>query len=132
MCITAILLPVCAGPVQHVPCTWLLHNTCLQRSGLSHQQLLQHRPFFIGEVLQSSDHLSGLPLDPFQELCVFLVLGAPGLNAVLQVGLRSDIRKKSFTVKVLRHWKRLLRDVVDAPSLETFKVRLDQALSNLI
>ena len=44
-----------------------------------------------------------------------------------------DIRKKFFfSVMVLRHWHRLLRDVVDAPSLETFKVRLERALSSLI
>ena len=43
-----------------------------------------------------------------------------------------DIRKKFFTVKVVRHWKMLPRDVVDAPSLEPFKVRLDRALSNLM
>ena len=43
-----------------------------------------------------------------------------------------DIRKKFFTIRVVRHWNRLPRDVVDAPSLETFKVRLDQALGNLI
>ena len=45
---------------------------------------------------------------------------------------RSDIRKKSFTVRVVRHWNRLPRDVVDVPSLETFRVRVAQALSNLI
>jgi len=33
---------------------------------------------------------------------------------------------------VVRHWTRLPREVVDAPSLETLKVRLDGALSNLI
>ncbi len=43
-----------------------------------------------------------------------------------------DIRKKSFTVRVVRHWNRLPRDVVDAPSMETFKERLDQALGNVI
>jgi len=42
-----------------------------------------------------------------------------------------DIRKKSFTVRVKRHWNRFLRDV-DALSLETFIVKLDQALGNLI
>ena len=30
------------------------------------------------------------------------------------------------------HWNRLPKKLVDAPSLETFKVRLDGALSNLI
>ena len=41
-----------------------------------------------------------------------------------------DIRKKSFTV--MRHWNRLPREVVDAPSLEAFEARLDHALSNQI
>ncbi|KFQ07411.1 hypothetical protein N329_09162, partial [Haliaeetus albicilla] len=45
---------------------------------------------------------------------------------------RLDIRKKFFTMMVVKHWNRLPREVVDAPSLETFKVRLDGALSNLI
>ncbi|KFR08649.1 hypothetical protein Y956_01019, partial [Nipponia nippon] len=45
---------------------------------------------------------------------------------------RSDIRKKSFTRGVVRHWNRLPREVVDAPSLQVFKARLDGALSNLV
>ncbi|KFP21452.1 hypothetical protein Z169_03756, partial [Egretta garzetta] len=43
-----------------------------------------------------------------------------------------DIRKKFFTMRVVKHWHRLPREVVEAPSLETFKARLDGALSNLI
>jgi len=46
--------------------------------------------------------------------------------------LRLDIRKKFFIIRVVRHWRRLSREVVDAPSLETAKVRLDGALSNLM
>ncbi|KFV16290.1 hypothetical protein N340_02111, partial [Tauraco erythrolophus] len=45
---------------------------------------------------------------------------------------RLDIRKKFFTTRAVEHWNRLPREVVDAPSLETFKARLDEALSNLI
>jgi len=46
--------------------------------------------------------------------------------------LRLDIRKKFFTMRVVRHWNRLTREVVDAPYLEVFKARLDGALSNLV
>ncbi|KFP16790.1 hypothetical protein Z169_05460, partial [Egretta garzetta] len=45
---------------------------------------------------------------------------------------RLDIRKKFFTMRVVKHWNRLPREVVVAPSLETFKARLDGALSSLI
>ena len=38
--------------------------------------------------------------------------------------LRLDI-KKYLTVRVVRHWSRLPREVVDAPSLEMLKIRLE-------
>jgi len=43
---------------------------------------------------------------------------------------RLDIRKKFF-MRVVKHRPRLPREVVDAPSLEMFKARLDGAGSNL-
>jgi len=45
---------------------------------------------------------------------------------------RLDIRKKLFIMRVVKHWDRLPREVVDAPSLETFKVSLGGALRKLI
>ena len=41
---------------------------------------------------------------------------------------RLYIRKKFLTVRVVRPWNRLPREVMDAPSLETLKVRLDGSL----
>ena len=43
-----------------------------------------------------------------------------------------DVRGKFFTRRVVRSWNRLPSEVVDAPSLEVFKTRLDGALGNLI
>ncbi|GAB0208725.1 hypothetical protein GRJ2_003338200 [Grus japonensis] len=45
---------------------------------------------------------------------------------------RLDVRKKFFPVRVVMHWNRLPRNVVDAPSLEVFKIRLDEALGNVV
>jgi len=35
-------------------------------------------------------------------------------------------------MRVVRHWHRLPREVVSAPSLAVFKTRLDATLSNLV
>jgi len=45
---------------------------------------------------------------------------------------RLDIRKKFFTVRAVKPWHRLPREVGDAPSLETLQARLDGALRDLV
>jgi len=45
---------------------------------------------------------------------------------------RLGIRKKFSTMRVVRHWHRLPREAVDAPSLEVLKARLDRALGSLV
>jgi len=43
-----------------------------------------------------------------------------------------DIRKNFFTERVVRHWKRLLREVLESPSREMFKKCVDVALQDVV
>jgi len=53
---------------------------------------------------------------------------------VHQGRFRSGIRKNFFTEreKKFRHWNRLPREVVESPSLEVFKRRVDVALGDIV
>ncbi|KAK4828896.1 hypothetical protein QYF61_001454 [Mycteria americana] len=113
-CITQVLQP--HFPLDNRKPTE--YNSSHERLATPEQAIAKHSVH--GRVPQFSDNLLRTPRT--RGNCFKLKEGR----------FKLDIRKKFFTVRVMRHWNRLPREAVDAPSLAVFKARLDDVLSNLI
>ena len=86
-----------------------------------------------GDIIVAFQYLKGAYKQEGEQL--FTRMGSDrtrGNGFKLRQGrFRLDIMK-FFTQRAVTHWNRLPKEVVDAPSLEAFKARLDVALGSLV
>jgi len=85
-----------------------------------------------GDLLAAFQYLKGPTRKLERDFLQGPVVKGQGGMALKEGRFRLDIKTKFFTVRVVRHWNRLPREAMAAPSLEVFKARLDGVLSNLV
>jgi len=60
------------------------------------------------------------------------ICSSRSVNDLLWINDIKEFRRKFSTQRVVTHWNRLPKEVVDAPSLEAFRARLDVAVGSLV
>ncbi|CAM4658440.1 unnamed protein product [Lepidochelys kempii] len=95
---------------------------------------LQKRRMSVGRLIAAFNYLKGGSKEDGSRLFSVVADDRTRSNGLkLQWGrFKLDIRENFFTRKVAKHWNGLPREVVESPSLEIFKVRLDKALAGMI
>ncbi|KFQ42731.1 hypothetical protein N333_08551, partial [Nestor notabilis] len=87
-----------------------------------------------GDLIAAFQYLKGAYKDDGEGLFIRDCSGRTRGNGfkLKQGKFRLDIRKKFFTVRVVRHWNGLPKEAVNAPMLVVFNARLDRALCNMV
>jgi len=109
------------------------HLSCEERLGKLRLFSLEKRRLW-GDLVEAFQYLKGAYKKAgegfFTRVCSDRTSGI--VFKVKEGRFRLENRKKFFSVRVVRHWNRLPREAVAAPSPEVLNARRDEALSNLV
>ena len=111
----------------------LEHLSCAERLRELGLFSLEKRRLW-GDFLVAFQYLKGVYKQEGEQLFTWMDSDRTRENGfkLRQERFRLDIRRKFFTQRVVLHWNRFPREVVDDPTLEAFKTKLDVAQGSLV
>ncbi|KAK4826897.1 hypothetical protein QYF61_012085 [Mycteria americana] len=122
------------GSIKHSITSWSKEVVFLLYSALVWPHLEYRVQFWAPQFKKDVKVLECIQRRATKLVKMLEAIGRMGMvqSCVHQGRFRLDIRKHFFTERVVKPWKRLPREVVDAPSLSVFKRHLDNALNNML
>lgn len=118
-------------PLRLVPHMWVNYKEEKKALGRNERRTKRNKGTGRHQPPQTGFFLQGKNIQSKKIWKVIFFFNAKCFSPLKEREFRLDIWKKFYTVRERRLWHKIPRESVDTPMLSVFKVRLDEALTNL-